>query len=133
MQQSRDLPGQYVLMYYADRNCRKVKGSIDLDHCEQVDIGLKLEVKKIKFDYMFDIKTPSRTYYLAAETKHEMNTWVKYICSVCGLKATNDEEEGTLRVDNVYYYEDTYIFYHLFQLIYCKRLLRLDKIIMKCL
>lgn len=81
-------------MYYADRNCRKVKGYIDLDHCEQVDTGLKFEDKKIKFDYMFDIKTPSRTYYLAAETEQEMKTWVKYICSVCGLKATSDEEEG---------------------------------------
>lgn len=47
------------------------------------------------FDFMFDIKTPSRTYYLAAETDQEMRTWVKYICSVCGLKATTDDEEGS--------------------------------------
>ena len=30
------MPGQYVLEYYVDRTARKLKGSIDLDQCEQV-------------------------------------------------------------------------------------------------
>lgn len=40
---------------------------------------------------MFDIKTPSRTYYLAAETEQDMNSWVEYICQVCSLKVYNNE------------------------------------------
>lgn len=87
-----ELPGQYQLTYYTDRNCRKLKGVIDLDRCEQVDIGLKYEDKKLKFDHMLSIKTPSRTYYLAADSEQEMKNWVKYICEVCNLKSSEEEE-----------------------------------------
>ena len=34
------MPGQYVLEYYVDRTARKLKGSIDLDQCEQVRAGV---------------------------------------------------------------------------------------------
>ncbi|XP_031339371.1 protein daughter of sevenless isoform X2 [Photinus pyralis] len=44
---------------------------------------------------MFDIKTPTRTYYLAAETEEEMKVWVNCICNICGLKATSDDEAVT--------------------------------------
>ncbi|CAH1954033.1 unnamed protein product [Acanthoscelides obtectus] len=91
---SGELPGQYILNYYTDRNCRKLKGVIDLDHCEQVDLGLKLDERKLKFDHVFDIKTPTRTYYLAADTENEMRSWVNCICRVCGLKSTSEEEDG---------------------------------------
>lgn len=91
---SGELPGQYILTYYTDRNCRKLKGVIDLDHCEQVDLGLKLDERKLKFDHVFDIKTPTRTYYLAADTENEMKSWVNCICKVCGLKSTSEEDEG---------------------------------------
>lgn len=90
---SGELPGQYILTYYTDRNCRKFKGIINLDQCEQVDLGLKLD-GKLKFDHVFDIKTPSRTYYLAADTETEMKNWVTCICKVCGLKSTNEEDDG---------------------------------------
>ena len=30
------MPGQYILQYYVDNNTRRLKGSIDLDQCEQV-------------------------------------------------------------------------------------------------
>lgn len=90
---SGELPGQYILTYYTDRNCRKLKGVIDLDHCEQVDLGLKLDERKLKFDHVFDIRTPTRTYYLAADSDSEMRSWVNCICKVCGLKSTNDEED----------------------------------------
>ena len=30
------MPNQYVLEYYVDRTAKKLKGSIDLDQCEQV-------------------------------------------------------------------------------------------------
>lgn len=36
LKQSGDIPGQFVLEYYADQTKRKFKGSIDLDQCEQV-------------------------------------------------------------------------------------------------
>ncbi|KAJ8946270.1 hypothetical protein NQ318_023120 [Aromia moschata] len=68
LRHSGELPGQYILTYYTDRNCRKLKGVIDLDHCEQVDLGLKLDERKLKFDHVFDIRDadsyllPSRRY-----------------------------------------------------------------------
>lgn len=44
---------------------------------------------------MFDIKTPKRTYYLAAESEEDMNKWVDFVCHVCGLKPfTVDENAG---------------------------------------
>lgn len=88
-----ELPGQFFLEYYTDRNCRKLKGTIDLDQCEQVDAGLLFEQRKSKYPFMFDVKTPSRVYYLAAESEEEMNKWVDCICQVCGLKAFSDEQE----------------------------------------
>jgi hypothetical protein len=41
---------------------------------------------------MFDVKTPKRVYYLAAESEEDMNKWVEYVCHVCGLKAYKDED-----------------------------------------
>lgn len=89
-----DLPQQFRLAYYTDRNGRKLKGIIDLDDCDQVDIGFKFEDKKVKFDFMFAIKTRPRTYYLAADSDMELRNWVKCICDVCGLKPTNEDDEG---------------------------------------
>lgn len=71
-----------------------MKGTINLDHCEQVDTGLKFEDNRYKFDFMFDIRTPTRIYYLAADTEEEMKAWVNCICSVCGLKATTEDGDG---------------------------------------
>ncbi|KAL9905467.1 daughter of sevenless isoform 2-T2 [Glossina fuscipes fuscipes] len=92
-----EIPEQFCLEYYADRKCRKLKGVIDLDQCEQVDCGLRLENRKQKFQFMFDIKTPKRTYYLAADTETDMRDWVNCICQVCHLhdtKQSQDENRG---------------------------------------
>ena len=43
LRHSGELPGQYFLEYYTDRNCRKLKGKIDLDQCEQVSLCSKYE------------------------------------------------------------------------------------------
>lgn len=44
---------------------------------------------------MFDVRTPKRTYYLAAENEEDMNKWVDCVCHVCGLKAyIQDEPAG---------------------------------------
>ncbi|XP_055911248.1 protein daughter of sevenless [Eupeodes corollae] len=88
-----EIPEQFCLEYYTDRNCRKLKGVIDLDQCEQVDCGLRLENRKQKFQYMFDIKTPRRTYYLAADTEADMRDWVNCICQVCHLHDTKQSNE----------------------------------------
>lgn len=65
-----------------------------MEYCDQVDTGLKFDEGKLKFDFLFDIKTPQRTYFLAADTEAEMKAWVKSICNVCNLTATSDEDEG---------------------------------------
>jgi GRB2-associated-binding protein 1 len=41
LRHSGELPGQYFLEYYTDHNCRKLKGKIDLDQCEQVSLCSK--------------------------------------------------------------------------------------------
>ncbi|KAG8196653.1 hypothetical protein JTE90_006563 [Oedothorax gibbosus] len=86
------LPGQFILEYFTDNSCRKLKGKIDLDQCEQIDAGLPVGSKIAGYQHMFDIRTPKRTYYLLAETEAEMNKWVECICSVCGLKIHADED-----------------------------------------
>ncbi|XP_073843515.1 daughter of sevenless isoform X2 [Musca autumnalis] len=88
-----EIPEQFCLEYYADRKCRKLKGVIDLDQCEQVDCGLRLENRKQKFQFMFDIKTPKRTYYLAADTETVMRDWVNCICQVCHLHDTKQSQD----------------------------------------
>ncbi|XP_078048909.1 uncharacterized protein LOC144476153 [Augochlora pura] len=94
LRHSGELPGQYFLEYFTDKRCRKLKGRIDLDQCEQVDAGLRFENRKQKYQYMFNVKTPKRTYYLVAESEADMNKWVDAVCQVCGLKAyTQDEEQ----------------------------------------
>lgn len=71
--------------------CRKRKGMIDLDQVEQVDAGLSLDRASIKFQHMFDMKTPNRTYYMAADTEDDMRNWVMVICQVCNLQETEEK------------------------------------------
>jgi len=86
------MPGQFLLQYFVDETTRKLKGSIDLDQCEQVDTGLTFEYGKVRYQFMFDIKTPKRVYYLAADSEEEMTRWVDYVCRVCGLHPFQTEE-----------------------------------------
>ena len=44
---------------------------------------------------MFDIRTPKRVYFLAADSESDMNSWVSCICHVCGLKVFYREDEET--------------------------------------
>lgn len=60
----------------------------------QVDSGLRFENRKQKYQYMFNVKTPKRIYYLVAESEADMNKWVDAVCQVCGLKAyTQDDDQ----------------------------------------
>lgn len=62
-----------------------------MDQVEQVDAGLTLDRATIKFQWMFDMKTPNRTYYLAADSEVEMRNWVMVICQVCNLQETEEK------------------------------------------
>lgn len=90
-----ELPAQFFLEYFTDESCRKRKGIIDLDQVEQIDAGLQLEKQKqsVQFQHIFDIVTPHRTYYLAAETEKEMKDWVMVICQVCNLQEAEEKGE----------------------------------------
>lgn len=44
--------------------------------------------------YTFYLRTPGRTYYLAADSEEEMNKWIECLCQVCGLKVIEDDSEG---------------------------------------
>lgn len=53
--QAENIPGQYILTYYTNRNCSKHKGVINLDHCEQVDhLILSLNVSHMLQTYVFN-------------------------------------------------------------------------------
>lgn len=65
----------------------------------QVDAGLRFENRKQKYQYMFNVKTPKRIYYLVAENEADMNKWVDAVCQVCGLKAYTQDEEQQSNTD----------------------------------
>ena len=52
--------------------------------------------RKGNYDHMFKINTRSRIYYLAVDTRKEMDTWVNMICKACGLRDTSEEEEAAV-------------------------------------
>ena len=71
-----------------------------------MDSGLTFECGKVSFQYMFDIRTPRRVYYLAADTEEDMATWVDLVCRVCGLHNYTHESTGQisiLRLDSTVY------------------------------
>lgn len=90
------LPHQYVLNYYNNEEGKKLKGYIDLEHCEQIIESLDLDL----FPFLLAIKTfhknRERTYFLAADTEDQMATWVRNLCSVCGLKPEDNCKFFTL-------------------------------------
>ena len=47
------MPGQYVLEYYVDRTARKLKGSIDLDQCEQVSSEARVRLRTSQSTHFF--------------------------------------------------------------------------------
>uniref|UniRef100_T1GUE0 PH domain-containing protein n=1 Tax=Megaselia scalaris TaxID=36166 RepID=T1GUE0_MEGSC len=95
-----EIPQQFCLEYYTDRCCRKLKGTIDLDQCEEVECGLRMEDRKSKFQYIFAVKTQKRIYYLAAEQEEQMRDWVKCICQVCNLHDTKQLQPINFLNDN---------------------------------
>ncbi|KAK3597114.1 hypothetical protein CHS0354_021222 [Potamilus streckersoni] len=92
---SGSLPGEYLLNYYSDENCKRPKGSIDLEQCLEIIESLDSD----QFQYLLAIKTTfkskERTYFLATETEEQMSTWVRNLCSVCGMKPDEANDQGT--------------------------------------
>ncbi|XP_038216658.1 GRB2-associated-binding protein 3 isoform X2 [Zerene cesonia] len=94
LRQSGELPGQYYLEYFSDRNRRRIKGSINLDLCEQVDAGLHMSrsgngiLNPRMRGCVFSLQTHTRTFHMEADCESEMEKWVDAICRVCGLRPT---------------------------------------------
>ena len=88
---AQSLPGAYILNYFSDENCKRLKGHIDLDQCLEIIESLDSD----QFQFLLAIKTThkgkERTYFLATETEDQMTTWVRNLCTVCGMKP---EESG---------------------------------------
>lgn len=88
---AQSLPGAYILNYFSDENCKKLKGYIDLDQCLEIIESLDSD----QFRFLLAIKTThkgkERTYFLATDTEEQMTTWVRNLCTVCGMKP---EESG---------------------------------------
>ena len=59
-----------------------MKEPINLNFCRCVESNLNHK----HFKYVFSIVTKQRTYYLVAESKEDMETWVEKICNVCGFQ-----------------------------------------------
>lgn len=49
--------------------------------------------------HTFQIHTPGRTYFLAADSESEMSKWLSSLCQVCSLKSVDEEgAEGGGRI-----------------------------------
>ena len=51
--------------------------------------------RKGNYEYMFSINTSTRIYFLAVDTRNEMDTWVNMVCKACGLRDTTEDEKST--------------------------------------
>ncbi|CAM9525453.1 unnamed protein product [Lampetra planeri] len=81
-----------VLEYYKSESARKPIRIINLNLCEQVDSGLTFDRKEFEKSYIFDLRTIDRTFYLVADSEHDMNKWVRCICDVCGFNPTDSDD-----------------------------------------
>ncbi|XP_063147098.1 GRB2-associated-binding protein 2-like [Candoia aspera] len=83
-----------VLEYYKNNHSKKPLRVINLGFCEQVDAGLTFNRKELRDSYVFDVKTSERTFYLVAETKEDMNKWVRNICQISGFIQSKDRSDS---------------------------------------
>uniref|UniRef100_A0A5S6R0X6 PH domain-containing protein n=1 Tax=Trichuris muris TaxID=70415 RepID=A0A5S6R0X6_TRIMR len=85
--------GECSLKYYLDQEKTKLRGSINLDECIQVDAYLTFDYKnRIRYQWIFDIRIPKRVYYLVATSEEDMNAWVNDLCCVCNLQRDQDPD-----------------------------------------
>ncbi|XP_069749045.1 GRB2-associated-binding protein 3 isoform X2 [Narcine bancroftii] len=79
-----------VLEYYKNNHSKKPLRMINLTECNNIEAGLKLSKKEFQNNYIFEVKTPVRTFYLVAKTEGEMNRWVQNIRLICGFGSSDD-------------------------------------------
>ncbi|XP_006900009.1 PREDICTED: GRB2-associated-binding protein 3 isoform X2 [Elephantulus edwardii] len=75
-----------VLEYYRNKRSSKPIRVIDLSECAVwKHVGPGFVRKEFQNNFMFIVKTASRTFYLVAKTEEEMQIWVHSISQVCNL------------------------------------------------
>jgi len=90
---SQSLPGtRAALDYYNNDRRQKKLGSIDLDHCEEVQFKLDSADYKHIFSLRTKHKGHDRTYFLSVASEPEMMKWVDCLCLALGLKENAEGE-----------------------------------------
>lgn len=75
-----------VLEYYRSKRASKPIRAIDLSECAVWrHVGPGFLRKEFQNNFVFIVKTTSRTFYLVAKTEVEMLVWVYSISQVCNL------------------------------------------------
>ncbi|CAG0916159.1 unnamed protein product [Notodromas monacha] len=74
------VPGNFVLEYYSNSECKKLKGRIDLEDCSRVERG----TSRGKYQFVMDVHTTKRVYYLATELEDDLKLWLEMLWKVCG-------------------------------------------------
>ncbi|XP_003421800.1 GRB2-associated-binding protein 3 isoform X2 [Loxodonta africana] len=80
-----------VLEYYRNKHSSKPIRVIDLSECAVwKHAGPGFVRKEFQNNFVFIVKTTSRTFYLVAKTEEEMQVWVHSISQVCNLCRSED-------------------------------------------
>ncbi|XP_045141499.1 GRB2-associated-binding protein 3 [Echinops telfairi] len=80
-----------VLEYYRNKHSSKPLRVIDLSECAVwKHAGPGFVRKEFQNNFVFIVKTASRTFYLVAKTEEEMQVWVHSINQVCNLYNLED-------------------------------------------
>ncbi|XP_015846320.1 GRB2-associated-binding protein 3 isoform X3 [Peromyscus maniculatus bairdii] len=80
-----------VLEYYRNKHSSKPIRVIDLSECTVwKHAGPGFVRKEFQNNFVFIVKTTSRTFYLVAKTEEEMQVWVHSISQVCNLNHLED-------------------------------------------
>ncbi|XP_075814314.1 GRB2-associated-binding protein 3 isoform X2 [Microtus pennsylvanicus] len=80
-----------VLEYYRNKHSSKPIRVIDLSECTvRKHAGPDFVRKEFQNNFVFIVKTTSRTFYLVAKTEEEMQVWVHSISQVCNLSHLED-------------------------------------------
>ncbi|XP_050997665.1 GRB2-associated-binding protein 3 [Acomys russatus] len=80
-----------VLEYYRTKHSSKPIRVIDLSECTVwKHAGPGFVRKEFQNNFVFIVKTTSRTFYLVAKTEEEMQVWVQSISQVCNFSHLED-------------------------------------------
>ncbi|XP_045394222.1 GRB2-associated-binding protein 3 isoform X2 [Lemur catta] len=84
-----------VLEYYRNKHSSKPIRVIDLSECTVwKHVGPGFVRKEFQNNFVFIVKTTSRTFYLVAKTEEEMQVWVHSISQVCNLGHLEDSADS---------------------------------------